>query len=146
MQAILESVPIFAGLSTDAIELLSAEGIHRNFDDGTVVFTEDKADDSIFIIESGQVRILKRHGQKGETLLTVLTPNEFFGETCLLETVPHTATAMAVGPTTLFSITGKTFYHLYKKFPAQYGILVWNIARDLSRRLRRLDEIYTARQ
>ena len=50
-----------------------------------------------------------------------------------------TATAQAAGPTVLFNITGRTFHHLYKQMPGQYGILMLNIARDLSRRLRQLD-------
>lgn len=146
MQALLESVPIFAGLSRDAIDLLSTEGGHREYADGEIIFREGESDDSVFIIESGQVRIIKRHEQKGETMLTILMSGEFFGETCLLETLPHTASAVAVGQARLFSISGITFYHLYKRMPGQYGILALNIARDLSRRLRHLDEVYMARQ
>ena len=56
------------------------------------------------------------------------------------------ATAQAVGPTVLFNITGRTFHHLYKQMPEQYGILMLNIARDLSRRLRQLDAVYLARR
>ena len=38
-----------------------------------------------------------------------------------------------------------TFHHLYQDMPRQYSILVLNIARDLSRRLRHLDELFAAR-
>jgi hypothetical protein len=34
---------------------------------------------------------------------------------------------------------------LYQKMPAQHSILILNIARDLSRRLRHLDEVFAAR-
>jgi len=146
MRGLLESTPIFAGLNHEALDLLHIEGSDYAFADGAVIFNEGQSDDSIFLIEHGKVRITKNHGKPDEKELAILVEREFFGETCLLETLPHTATAQALGATTLFSISGQTFYHLYKKFPSQYGILLLNIARDLSRRLRHLDEVYCARQ
>jgi CRP-like cAMP-binding protein len=146
MRGLLESTPIFAGLNHEALDLLHTEGSDYAFADGAVIFNEGQSDDSIFLIEHGKVRITKNHGKPDEKELAILVEREFFGETCLLETLPHTATAQALGATTLFSISGQTFYHLYKKFPSQYGILLLNIARDLSRRLRHLDEVYCARQ
>jgi CRP/FNR family transcriptional regulator, cyclic AMP receptor protein len=144
MQALLESVPIFAGLSRKALDLLFSEGADYAFADGEIIFREGEPDGSIFVIRSGNVRICKTKGDSGEAQLALLQPRELFGETCLLETLPHTATAVAVGPTTLFEITGRTFHHLYKQMPEQYGILMLNIARDLSRRLRQLDAVYTS--
>jgi CRP/FNR family transcriptional regulator, cyclic AMP receptor protein len=35
-------------------------------------------------------------------------------------------------------------YHLFKRFPEQYAIVILNIARDLARRLRALDEKFSA--
>lgn len=142
MRTLLESVPIFAGLTAKALDLLSLEGSDYAFADGEIIFREGEADDSIFVIESGSVRICRNFGEPGELELAVLQPGELFGETCLLETLAHTATAQAAGPTKLFNITGRTFHHLYKALPGQYGILMLNIARDLSRRLRQLDSVY----
>ncbi len=141
----IESVPIFAGLSPEALALLFMEGVDYAFDDGQIIFREGEPDGSIFVIQTGKVRICKNFGEPGEVELAVLQPLELFGETCLLETVPHTATAQAAGPTTLFEITGRTFHRLYKQMPEQYGILMLNIARDLSRRLRQLDAVYLSR-
>jgi CRP/FNR family cyclic AMP-dependent transcriptional regulator len=145
MRTLLTSVPIFAGLANKALDLLFREGSDYAFADGQIIFREGEPGDSVFVLESGNVRILSRFGEPGELELAVLQPKELFGETCLLETLPHTATAQAMGPTCLYNITGRTFYHLYKEMPDQYGILMLNIARDLSRRLRQLDANYTAR-
>jgi CRP/FNR family transcriptional regulator, cyclic AMP receptor protein len=142
MRTHLGTVPIFAGLNKKALNLLSHEGDDYAFADGEVIFREGEPDDAIFLIESGNVRICRNLGEPGQVELAVLNPNELFGETCLLETLAHTATAQAVGQTIVFSVSGSTFHHLYKQMPAQYGILILNIARDLSRRLRQLDERY----
>ena len=85
------------------------------------------------------------NGKTDEVELAKLGERDFFGEMCILETLPRSATVQAVVDTTLYSLTAMTFYHLYQAMPGQYSILLLNIARDLSRRLRHLDEVFAAR-
>lgn len=144
MRALLESVPIFAGLGEAAIDLLVAEGHDIEYPDQGVIFAEGELESRAFLIQRGAVSITKTAADGHPRHLATLKETEFFGETCLLEMIPHTATATAQGPTLLYCIEGPTFYHLYKKMPDQYGILILNIARDLSRRLRNLDIQYCA--
>jgi CRP-like cAMP-binding protein len=91
------------------------------------------------------VRVCKNFAQPGEVELVTLGPKSFFGEMCILEAMPRSATVQAVAASRLFSLPAGAFHHLYKAMPAQYCILLLNIARDLSRRLRRLDEMFAAR-
>lgn len=142
MNSTLETVPIFAGLDRGALDLLTREGDDYAFADGEFLFREGEPDDALYIITRGKVRILRKFGTQEEEELTVLRRNELLGETCLLETLPHTATAQTMGPTSVLSISGATFHQLYTEMPKQYGILMLNIARDLSRRLRHLDLHY----
>lgn len=146
MRDLLQTVPIFAGLSPEAFDLLIQEGTDKTYADGEIIFREGEIDEAAYLIERGHISIITNFGQPDERVLTQLQPPEFFGETCLLEMIAHTATACAVGTVTLFCLRGTAFYHLYKRMPGQYGILIFNIARDLSRRLRHLDEVYRARQ
>ena len=78
--------------------------------------------------------------------MAVLGPGEFFGEMCILETLPRAATGKSAGPATVVSVASTAFYHLFEKMPKQHSILLLNLARDLSRRLRHLDEVFAARQ
>jgi CRP-like cAMP-binding protein len=64
---------------------------------------------------------------------------------CILETQPRSATAQAVGQATVVSVATSAFFQLYQKAPEQYCIVLLNLARDLSRRLRRLGEAFAAR-
>jgi len=43
-------------------------------------------------------------------------------------------------------VASTAFYRLFEKMPKQHSILLLNLARDLSRRLRHLDEVFAARQ
>jgi len=74
----------------------------------------------------------------------VLKSGNFFGEMAILETLPRSATVVADKTLTCFSLSSMAFYHLYESIPAQHSVLILNIARDLSRRLRHLDQLYAS--
>jgi CRP/FNR family cyclic AMP-dependent transcriptional regulator len=66
------------------------------------------------------------------------------GEMSIIEPVTRSAAVRAVEETFLFALRGLDLYHLFQKQPDQYALVILNIARDLSRRLRSLDERYSA--
>jgi CRP-like cAMP-binding protein len=93
----------------------------------------------------GEVRVVKHLGEACETELARLKERDFFGEMCILETLPRSASVQAVTDVVVYSVSSMDFLKLYQQHPAQYGILLLNLARDLSRRLRHLDEAFAAR-
>jgi CRP-like cAMP-binding protein len=141
----LQNVPIFAGLNEAALRLLWERAKEVKAAAGEVVVREGETGNRLFVVGEGQVRVCKHFGQADEIELAKLAPGNFFGEMCILETLPRSATVQAVTDTTLYSLTSLVFYHLYETMPAQHSILVLNIARDVSRRLRHLDEVFAAR-
>lgn len=145
MESPFAGVPIFAGLNDDALTLLFKRAEAINFPQGDLIVREGEVGSKFFLIKSGQVRVVKKIGAAEEVLLARLGPRDFFGEMCILETLPRAASVQATEPTELVSLPAAAFYHLYQARPDQYSILVLNIARDLSRRLRRLDEAYAAK-
>lgn len=145
MPAPLQNVPIFAGLNEAALNLLWERAKEIKMPAGDVVVREGEAGNRLFVVGEGQVRVCKHFGQPGEVELAQLAPRNFFGEMCILETLPRSATVQAITDATLYSLNSLAFYHLYEAMPAQHSILVLNIARDVSRRLRRLDEVFAAR-
>ena len=145
MQPLLPTVSLLGGLSEPALELLAREGQRVAEKAGTQILKEGESGNHLFLIESGSVRVCKKCGQPGETELDRLGQGEFFGEMCILETLPRSATVQAASDVVLFRISSMAFYHLHQELPDQFSLLVLNVARDLSRRLRRLDEIFAAR-
>ncbi len=145
MRAAVQNVPIFAGLNEAALNLLWERATEIKAAAGSVVVREGEAGNRLFVVGEGMVRVCKHFGQPGEIELAKLAPGNFFGEMCILETLPRSATVQAISDSTVYSLSSLTFYHLYESMPAQHSILVLNIARDVSRRLRHLDEIFAAR-
>lgn len=140
-----QRVPIFAGLSEAGLGLLTSRIQQLTFPADACVLREGDVGNRFYVIHNGRARVCKKFGSLEEVELAVLGPSDFFGEMCILETLPRTATVQTLDPTILFSLSSLDFLHLYEAMPNEYGILVVNIARDLSRRLRKLDERFAAR-
>ncbi len=140
----LRKITIFAGLDDSALELLLGRARRTVVPAGGVIVREGEPGNHLYLIVSGSVRICKRFDQPDQVELARLNPGDFFGEMCILETLPRAATAQAASDSTLYALPSLAFYDLFRAKPEQYSILILNIARDVSRRLRRLDEIFAA--
>lgn len=112
---------------------------------GDRLVREGETSNRLFVVVKGGVRVCRQFGTPDEVELIDLGAGEFFGEMCILETLPRSATVVATVESRLLSLSSLDFLHLYKQMPGQYGILILNLARDLSRRLRRIDEVFAAR-
>src|SRR5688572_1623970 len=103
---------------------------------GDYVFREGELGTEMFILQEGQVEILKTLDGVDEQL-AVLEKGDFFGEMSLLEDLPRTATARAVTPCKLIRIDGATFDQMLRNKPE----IAVRIMRKLSRRLRQTDQM-----
>lgn len=146
MRSMLQNVPILAGLDEPALNLLWERVMESKAPAGSVIIREGDLGNRFFLVGEGSVRVCKHFGRPNEIELSRLGLGDFFGEMCILETLPRSATVQAVADTQLYSFTALAFYHLYEAMPAQHSILVVNIARDLSRRLRHLDDAFASGQ
>lgn len=145
MKHLLCSVPIFAGLDEKALAIFLEHAEKIVVPPGGVIVREGEADHSMYLIESGEVCIIKNFNTPDPVILAVFGPGEFFGEMSILEMLPRCATGKAAAQATVLRIVASAFYHLYQKMPKQHSILVLNMARDLARRLRHADEAFAAR-
>jgi CRP/FNR family cyclic AMP-dependent transcriptional regulator len=141
----LRKAAILAGVDDAAVSFLAQRAVCERAPVGTVVVREGEPGNRFFLLTEGSVRICKQFGNPHEVELVQLNAGDFFGEMCILETLPRCATVQAVTDIAYCTLGSLVFYHLYEKMPAQYGILLLNIARDLSRRLRRADEAFASR-
>jgi CRP-like cAMP-binding protein len=75
---------------------------------GTTLFREGDEGATMFVIQTGLVRISKR-SKDGTKTLAVLGPGEFFGELAILNQKPRSATAEVVEDARLLVIDARTF-------------------------------------
>ena len=95
---VLKKAPLFARLDDEAaLALFSAMGTIR-LNKGEVLFREGDAEDRLYIVVSGKIK-LGRSGSAGrENLLAVLGPGQMFGELSVFDPGPRSSTATAVTP------------------------------------------------
>jgi len=73
---------------------------YESFQDGQIIFNEGDQGDRVYLIDSGSVEVSKMiSGSK--VIVEMLQAKEIFGEMAFISNIPRTATAMAIGKTTL---------------------------------------------
>ena len=109
----------------------AAEIYGRDFPEGAVVFEEGDPGSRMYVIQSGEVRIMKRVGTRDITLAR-LGPGEAFGEMALLEGQPRSATAVVEAASRILEIDEAAFADLIRR----NGEIALRLLRRLSARLR----------
>ncbi len=79
-----------------------------HYEPGETVFNEGDTGDSLFMILSGRVEVLKRFGARPQ-LVGTLGPGEYFGEMALLGRRPRSATTRALTPLDVLVLPGSDF-------------------------------------
>src|ERR1044072_681725 len=103
---------------------------------GTYIFREGDLGTEMFILQEGQVEILKSVNYVDEQL-AILDKGDFFGEMSLLEDLPRTASARAVTDRKVIRINGANLDQMVRSKPE----IAVRIMRKLSRRLRQTDQM-----
>lgn len=90
---ILKGIPIFNELSNRELKLISKLVYERNYTTGESVFEIHQPGAAMFIIEDGEVQIVRQNKFGEEIILAELGNGEFFGELAMLDNSPRSATA-----------------------------------------------------
>jgi CRP/FNR family cyclic AMP-dependent transcriptional regulator len=140
-KAFLRAIPIFGGLEDKPLERLVEMLEERTFPAGTTVCKQGDMGRSMYIVRSGEV-VLNRVGNTGTAVrVSRLGPGEFFGETTLLEIHARTSSVVVDSTqATLYVLSNASLYTLYREDTQAYVMVIQNISRELSRRLRRAEE------
>jgi len=109
-------VPLFANLAPADIKQVAAIAQEETFGDGDILVRQGDTGDVMFIIASGEVRVLASNGQK-EVELARRKVGEFIGEMALLSKAPRNATIEAVGDVHTLAINQKNFESLLRDRP-----------------------------
>jgi CRP-like cAMP-binding protein len=91
---------------------------------------------------TGEMEVLK-HSERhhADARVALLGPGDWFGEMGVISMQHHCATVRAVSASVLLKVSAAALDELYRHNLKAYVLLVLNIARELSRRLRVADAI-----
>ncbi|MFO0755948.1 MAG: cyclic nucleotide-binding domain-containing protein [Byssovorax sp.] len=135
----LREIGLFGGLSDEVLETFVAALPVIEVGPGQNIFKEGDAGRELFVLLDGEVEILRCSKRGHETRMAILGPGDWFGEMSVLDVLPRSATTRAVAPTRLIRFTAHDLDTLYRRDIRSYALVVLNISREISRRLRVAD-------
>ena len=133
--SLLRKVPLFEGLKDEDLEAIAKVTITRSYSKDQVIILAEEEGDSLFIIETGQVKVCIVSEDGREVILSLLGEGAVFGELSLLDGKPRSANVVATQDTDLYTVRRADFLQLIYKVPQ---IAVGMLA-ELAVRLRKTD-------
>lgn len=101
----LADIPLFSDLPADALAAIEEGVIIRNFPKGAIVVTEGDESKAMYVVLSGRLKVYRTQEDGKETVLSVLSAGDFFGELALLAPAPRFASVMVQQPARLAMLT-----------------------------------------
>jgi CRP/FNR family cyclic AMP-dependent transcriptional regulator len=114
---LLRNIALFSGLSDSELEVLADRLGKRTFGRGVIVFHKDSPGDTVYIIESGKVRIFVLSESGQELSIRVCGIGEVFGELSMLDGLPRSAGAVAMEETHALTLQREDFSEILDTYP-----------------------------
>lgn len=143
---VLAAVALFEGLPERELGFLTRVTLDKEYAPGDVLFAEGDTGRALFVVESGQVELVKRGADGAPQRLAVVGPGTFFGEMALLEELPRSASAVAVERTRVQLLYKAKLDALTEVRPRVGVIVLQRLAMFLSARLRLASEQLVGRE
>jgi CRP/FNR family cyclic AMP-dependent transcriptional regulator len=138
----LRRCSLFGGVTETAFEHIRALIRRQSFRAGEVILTEESVNDRIYFVEHGMVEITKAAMSDGKAVsrhIITMSGGDTFGEMELIDIQPCAASVRAVEDTMTLTLSNHDLYQISKIDMKTYALLIMNLARELSRRLRQTD-------
>ena len=133
---IFQDKHVFFGLTDDQLKKIAEVAGQRIYNESEIICREGEMGDTMFIIETGSVDVLKGAGGDDETLLATLPHGSVFGEMSLVNVEPRSATVRAKETTVAIILENNALAEIFSGDRELLIILLLNITRILSKRLR----------
>lgn len=137
---VLSGSPLFEMLSNQELEYVADLSRPRKLGAGQVVFEEGELGDSLYVIASGEVEVVRKDKTGQPKVLATLTAPQFFGEMSLIDKEYRSATVRAKTDCELLHLTAENLTTFRKQHKDGFTFVVINIARVLSSRLREANQ------
>jgi CRP/FNR family transcriptional regulator, cyclic AMP receptor protein len=135
---------LFGGISLKALKAIAPLLTEESYVQGNFIVHEGEHGGTLHFIVKGSVEVVKRvpDGGPGDLRqLAVLATGSTFGEMELIDIQCCAASVRALEDVKLLALTNADMYRIYEDNLETFALIVMNIAREISRRLRRMDEV-----
>jgi HEAT repeat protein len=114
---LLRRVPLLADLSPADLKRVAAIATEHHFLDGEIIFEQDEQGDEMYVVVSGEVRVLVRDGKQGEKEVARRKVGETVGEMSVISGDLRSASLVAGGDVHVLCLDQKSFEGLLRERP-----------------------------
>ena len=115
--SLLAGVACFQSLTAEQLQALEQACRRRSFKRGETLFYEEDPGNALYILQQGQVKILRVNDDGEERILHVLGPGEYLGELSLVDGAPRSAKAVALEKVEALVLYREEFLALLERHP-----------------------------
>ena len=113
----LKAVPFFTQLNEHELDVVRSLATERSYAKTAVVLTEGEMGDSLYMIQSGKVKVVIGDEEGREIILKILGPGDFFGEMSMIDKEPRSASVTTLEPATFLVLTHAAFERCVEQAP-----------------------------
>ena len=130
----LENVPLFSGLSNEALAEIEQHGSVKSYKKNTIVINQDDETYSLYVILSGSVKVFVSGEDGREAVLNHQQAGDYFGDLALIDKQPRVASVMTTEPSKFMIISREDFLACLSKNPE----IAVNLIKPMTSRIRML--------
>ncbi|HOO56486.1 MAG TPA: cyclic nucleotide-binding domain-containing protein [bacterium] len=140
---ILKHCRLFENLSDEEIDIVASKVEEHHYRKGDYICREGAWGDSMFIIGSGEMKIVKKLDTENVWDITSLRHGDFFGEVALIDGSPRTASAVAIVNSVVLELYGRDFKELISGRDVLANKMLESLLNVLINRIRATDDVVT---
>jgi CRP-like cAMP-binding protein len=127
----LQNYSLFGGFLDEQIEPIIPLMYQEKYKPNDYIIKEGSPNDKIYFILKGRVSVIK-----GDKLIYDLADGNTFGEMEVLDVMPSAANIKAQTDVIVALLSNKSLREIYRSDIKSFSLIMMNLARELSRRLR----------
>jgi len=131
---ILKRTPYFSGLSPAALDSIAKLIFEKKVERGEIFLLEGEADEVLYFVASGAVKVFKTSAEGKEQILDIARPGDSFNDVVVFDGGPNPAAAQAMAPVVLYGVRKNHLEAIIQDHPQ----VATNVIRVLVDRIRYL--------
>src|SRR5438552_12458038 len=113
----LKAVPFFTQLTDRELDIVRSLAAEKHYPKNAVVLTEGEMGDSLYMIQSGKVKVFIGDQEGREMILKILGPGDFFGEMSMIDKQPRSASVTTLESSVFLVLSHAAFEKCVEKIP-----------------------------
>jgi CRP/FNR family cyclic AMP-dependent transcriptional regulator len=131
----LRDVPLFTQVREGDLERIADAAHTRTYAKNSIIAFEDRPGEALYVVLSGQVKIVLTAEDGREVILSTRSKGDFFGEMSLIDDQPLSANVIAMEDSELLILHREDFQRCLEEMP----MVAFGLLRAFCKRLRQAD-------